>query len=331
MSDREEEEFHPNDRSDMCDSGSDSAVASFVVSIRNYLKTTHKTEVMERGDENHPQNSRFRFCTYCGKGFESNKALCGHLRIHRARSKPEIRDIKTQRKPSPDPEEDEDDGFGCLVCNKSFSSMQLLCLHMRIHREKLSDGVGQPTMSLESNSKATVKEGIESTACPRNDQNCCQTGERGLKKTASDDDVMHDAVPLRVYYGPAHAQMETRKKRKIEETSTEGITDSTESPVGNCMAIDTLGNKSKARSRMKKAKVMKSVHPCEICGKTFTTGQALGGHKTYHRPKVELVQAKPKQETCVTRMMFPEDAPSSEQARRKKILDFDLNIPYQEE
>ncbi|KAE8700246.1 hypothetical protein F3Y22_tig00110557pilonHSYRG00098 [Hibiscus syriacus] len=339
MCDREEKELHPTDRSgEMSDSEteSDSAAASFVVSVRNYLKTTHKTGsgVMEGGGEA-PQDSRFRFCTYCGKGFESNKALYGHLRIHsdqyRARSKTETSHVENQRKPSP--AEDEDDGFGCFVCNKSFSSMQLLCQHMRIHRETLSDGVRHPTMSLESKFKTTVKE---------NDRSWSQTGEMGLKKTASDDDIMHDAVPLRAYYGPAPPRTETRKKRKTEETSTEGIAESTESPVGNSTAIDRFGNKSKPRSRMKKAKVMNSLHPCEICGKTFTTGQALGGHKTYHRAKdptkVALVQPKPKQESCaevkerVTKIMFPGLLPEDdEQARPKKMLDFDLNIPSQEE
>ncbi|KAE8657811.1 hypothetical protein F3Y22_tig00116980pilonHSYRG00004 [Hibiscus syriacus] len=310
---------------------SDSTAASFVVSVRNYLKTTHKTEsevAMGRGGEA-PQDSRFRFCTYCGKGFESNKALYGHLRIHgqyRARSKTETSRVEIQTKPSP--AEDEDDGFGCFVCSKSFSSMQLLCQHMRIHRETLSDGVRQPTMSLESNSKITV-----------NDRNWPPTGESELKKTASDDDVMHDAVPLRAYYGPATLHTETRKKRKIEDTSTEGIAYSTDSPVGNFTAINRFGNKSKSRVRMKKPKAMNSLHPCEICGKTFTTGQALGGHKTYHRmkdpPKAVLVQTKPKQESiaevkeCVTRIMLPGLLP--EQARPKKILDFDLNIPCQEE
>ncbi|GMI81613.1 hypothetical protein HRI_001830600 [Hibiscus trionum] len=111
----------------------DSAAASLAFTARNYLKT-HKTEVMDRGDET-PQDSRFSFCVYCHKGFESSKDLYGHLRIHmQARSKTETLHINSptrERKCSL--EKDEDNDFGCFVCNESFSSMQLLCRHMRIH------------------------------------------------------------------------------------------------------------------------------------------------------------------------------------------------------
>ncbi|KAK8582149.1 hypothetical protein V6N12_072343 [Hibiscus sabdariffa] len=345
-------------------SDSDSAVASFVFSVRNYFKTTHKTEVMERGGEAEaPQDSRFRFCKYCSKGFESSKALYGHLRIHsqyRDRSK----GIETQRKPSPEEDEDEDEdcGFGCLVCKESFSTMQLLCWHMRIHRETVSGGVGQPTattMSRESkslsNPKSTVKEETESTVhlLVKDMPGWSQTGKRGLKRTASDDDIILNAVPLRFYYGPADPPpMKTTKKKKTEKSMDyedtsimEGAADS-ESPVGlSCksMAKDRFGthdcNKSKSRPcqgrrSTKKAKETKSVHQCEICGKTFATGQALGGHKTYHRPKdsfeVKLMQAKIKQESCVTTTMLSEEAHLSHQTHSKKMLDFDLNIPYEE-
>ncbi|KAK8513408.1 hypothetical protein V6N13_002152 [Hibiscus sabdariffa] len=336
MSDRVEEEM----------SDSNSAVDLFVFSVRNYLKTTHKPEVMERGGEAEaPQDSRFRFCKYCSKGFESSKALYGHLRIHsqyRDRSK----DIKTPRKPSPeqDKDEDEDCGFGCLVCKESFSTLRFLCWHMRIHRETVSGGVGQPTATTMSNPKTTV--------CLLKDMPAgwSQTGKRGLKRSVSDDDIIPNAVPLRVYYPP----METTKK-KTEEMSMdhedtsilEGAADS-ESPVGaglSCksMAKDRFGthdcNKSKSRPckegrSTKKAKVMKTVHQCEICGKSFATGQALGGHKTFHRPKdsseVKLMQPKIKQESCVTTTMLSEEATLSDQIHSKKMLDFDLNIPYQE-
>ncbi|GMJ11753.1 hypothetical protein HRI_004844500 [Hibiscus trionum] len=115
------------------------------------------------------------------------------------------------------------------------------------------------------------------------------------------------------------------------DTSTEGVADSERAVEHGC-------NKSKSRSGIgrrsmnKKAKVMNSLHSCEICGKTFTTGQALGGHKTYHRVKVEFVQLQPKtkQESFVTTAMFPEDAYLSDEARPKKMLGIDLNIPYVE-
>ncbi|KAK8550719.1 hypothetical protein V6N13_119226 [Hibiscus sabdariffa] len=347
----------------MCDS--DHAAASFVFAAPPYLKTIHKTQVMDRGDEA-LQDSRMNVCSYCRKGFVSSKALCGHLRIHsQARSKTGILHInnpKPETKRSPE----QDEGFCCFVCNQSFSSARLLCQHKRIHRRTASNGVRQPTcMSLENGSlsetKTAVKQGFGS-----NDHNIyllkdmpglSQTRKRGLQ---GNDDIIYDAMPLRVYYEPADPHMEASKKKKIEETmstyqdtSMAGVADtdseSTVEQLGNCMAIDWFpthdSNNPKSmswrgRRSMKKAEAVKSIHQCEICGKTFATGQALGGHKTAHREKdpleVKLVRANTKQEPCgevkeyVTRMLFPEEVHMPEQTHPKKMLDFDLNVPYQE-
>ncbi|GMJ14041.1 hypothetical protein like AT3G60580 [Hibiscus trionum] len=71
------------------------------------------------------------------------------------------------------------------------------------------------------------------------------------------------------------------------------------------------------RESMKIATTIERVYQCDICGKTFATGQALGGHKTCHRKndllKGKMVQVKIEQGSC---------------SDSKKMLDFDLNIPY---
>ncbi|KAK8493494.1 hypothetical protein V6N13_010692 [Hibiscus sabdariffa] len=320
---------------------------------------------MGRSDEA-PQDSTTQLCSYCRKGFVSSKALYGHLRIHtQARSKTGILPIN-RPKPETERSPQEDEGFHCLVCNQSLSSMRLLCQHMKIHRGTASSGVRrQPTfMFQESGSlsevKTAVKQGIGSNNhiidLLKDMPGWSQTRKRGLVKTASDDDIIYDAVPLRVYYEPADLHTEASKKKKIEETmsyqnnSMDGVSDSesTVEQLGNCMAIDWFGthdsNMSKIKSwrerrSVKKSEAMKSVHQCEMCGKIFATGQALGGHKTAHREKdplkVMLVRAKTKQESCgevkeyVTRMLFPE-VHMPEQTHPKKMLDFDLNVPYEE-
>ncbi|XWS52598.1 hypothetical protein CRYUN_Cryun11dG0084800 [Craigia yunnanensis] len=183
----------------------------------------------------------------------------------------------------------------------------------------------------------------------------------------------------------------TRKKQKTEETmpnqdalmeyeleaadSYKPGSESTIELLGNSKQTATkkismmpqgfespISNKSKSSScssngRLKKpnrAKVVKIVHECEICGKKFQTGQALGGHKTYHRRKPvvdpfmgELVQRKAEEQLSgetgqvrdhVTRMLLPGvlsgEADSSEESyqehpKRLRLLDFDLNIPYE--
>ncbi|GMI81630.1 hypothetical protein HRI_001832300 [Hibiscus trionum] len=344
------------------------SAAAFVFSARNYLKSTHKTEVMERGGETEspPKDSRIKFCSYCRRGFKSSKALYGHLRIHctsqtQARSKTGILHVNSpERGTKRSPEEDE--GFSCLVCNQSFSSMQLLCRHMRIHRGTVSNTDQQPPVTSQ-----------ESTAFQSNDHNVdllkdmpgwSQCGKSGLKKIASDDDIFYDAVPSRFDHRPAE---HPRKKKKTKEnmafpnpdTSMEGAAADSESTVEllnnrvtstKNLEAQNCNKPNKSRSRhgrrsMKNAKAAaEREHRCKICGKTFATGQALGGHKTCHRMKdplkVKLVQPKIEQGSCVelrecvTRMLLPGLLPEEpllpEHAPPKKMLQFDLNIPYQE-
>ncbi|GMJ12922.1 hypothetical protein HRI_004961400 [Hibiscus trionum] len=111
----------------------------------------------------------------------------------------------------------------------------------------------------------------------------------------------------------------------------------------NCNKSNKSRSQQEKRS-MKNATAVERVYQCDICGKTFATGQALGGHKTCHRKKDllegKIVQAKIEQGSCskvreyVTKTMLPGTLPEqvhlSEEAHPKKMLNFDLNIPYQE-
>ncbi|GMI92317.1 hypothetical protein like AT3G29340 [Hibiscus trionum] len=252
-----------------------------------------------------PQESRLQLCIYCRKGFTSSKALYGHLRIHstQARSKTRVLRINSPKRETKRPHE-EDECFGCLVCNESFSSTRLLCQHMKIHRQAARSR--KPSRETSS-------------------------------KTAWDDDIIYDAVPLRFYYGEAYPHMETSKKKKIEDTPTEEVGADSESTV-----VEQIGNwfetHDSNKSGGERRSAVKSVHQCDICGKTFAKGQALGGHKTSHRVKdpfkVKFVWETSKQEPCgevkeyVTEMLLPGLMP--EEVRPKKMLDFDLNIPYEE-
>ncbi|XP_039004847.1 zinc finger protein ZAT9-like [Hibiscus syriacus] len=156
-----------------------------------------------------------------------------------------------------------------MVLLVSFATMQLLCRHMRIHRGTVSKRVRRrPAASQENNNNSlseariTLKLGIESRVSPSNEHN-----------------------------------IDLLKDMGYQDTSMEGGADSesTVELLGNCVTMKKLetqnsnkSNKSRTghgRRSMKEAMVVKRVHQCEICGKTFATGQALGGHKTHHRVK----------------------------------------------
>lgn len=256
-----------------------------------------------------PRDSRNSFCRCCGKGFMSNKAMGGHLRIHSHRNPTSKTELQQQQ-------EDDDDLFSCLVCTESFSSMKLLCQHMNIHRHTDSS---QESHVSSSEVDTIVKQGNDPHTIDLLEDfkfKWSRTGRRGSKTIPS-----QDAQPLKLRVRPAHMETRKNKKMKTEDTSMEFEQGGTKSKSG----VDPCH----ARRSRKKGKAVKSEHQCEICGKTFETGQALGGHKTYHRvknKKVELLQqGKTKQEPCMmTPMLLPD------LNHPKTVLDFDLNIPYQQ-
>ncbi|XVF69524.1 hypothetical protein PTKIN_Ptkin11bG0088700 [Pterospermum kingtungense] len=398
------------------ESGDDASLDSLAQSLN-----TKKIHISEESDGEAPhqhKDSRIRFfCKFCGKDFKSDKALCGHVRIHRqhrAKSKARIHRMKSTSKPARkhySPEE-EDDSFGCFVCDDSFSSMKLLCEHMRSHRQMDSNGIHQrPIRSRESSSLSEPETETETdfkvtvVVSPRNDHNegCCtdllmkdipswsQTRKRGWQKTVGDNGSLEDSQDFN------SQSLLTKKKKKTEENipnqdaslmepefgaadhsyksdsaSTIELLGNSKQPTANKISIMSQlhksslipNNKSKSSSfGHARVKNPNRVYECEICGRAFQTGQALGGHKTYHRMKASnvvddpspsgmsnnLVDKKAEEEyLCgeggqvgeyVTRMLLPgllsEEAandPSQESCQQHpktlRLLGFDLTIPY---
>jgi len=63
------------------------------------------------------------------------------------------------------------------------------------------------------------------------------------------------------------------------------------------------------------------VYGCSICGSKFTSGQALGGHVTFHHAPVEATSSTP--------MALKPDEEDEEPPTKKMnvSLDLDLNLP----
>ncbi|KAB2080601.1 hypothetical protein ES319_A05G077000v1 [Gossypium barbadense] len=276
-----------------------------------YLKTQ---------DAETPHDSRNSFfCRYCAKGFMSKRAMAGHLRIHSHHHPTSKTELQQQQQDVDD--DDDDDFFSCLVCTESFSSMKLLCQHTNIHRHMDSS---QESNVISSGVDTVVKQGNgPHTIDSLKDFNFkwSRTGKRGSNRIPS-----QDAQPLKLRVTPPHMETRKNKKMKTEDTLMEFELGGTKSASG----VDPCHAR-----RSRKNKAVKSEHQCEICGKTFETGQALGGHKTYHRVKknkVELLQqGKTKQEPCMmTPMLLPHLSQQPDLSHPKTMLDFDLNIPYQQ-
>ncbi|KAK8582165.1 hypothetical protein V6N13_145146 [Hibiscus sabdariffa] len=196
-----------------------------------------------------------------------------------------------------------DGAFFALKDTRKTQVMEKGGRHMGIHRGTVSNGVQQPPATFTGNGyKVYFLKDVPSWF---------QHGNRGLKGTATDgDNILYAAPLLFFYHGPTEPERPLMQwKKKTEES----------------MSYRSMMNAA--------AKAVKNLHRCEICGRTFATGQALGGHKTFHR-KLKLVQTKTEQGQCgevkeyVTRMLLPGLLP--EEAPPKKTLDFDLNVPYQE-
>ncbi|KAL4285048.1 hypothetical protein GQ457_16G006960 [Hibiscus cannabinus] len=175
-------------------------------------------------------------------------------------------------------EDVDDDSFSCFGCKERFPTMKLFCQHMKTnHRQMNSNGIG---FRRETETKAITK--------------CSPTGKRGRRQAAGDEflSVYHGSLVVSQVKTKLEEEEErdsTRKRRKTEDSMPKQVALSAFSePADNeCKSVSSHGRKLK---NPRPAKAVKSVHQCEICGKMFGTGQALGGHKTSHRMKVPLVK-----------------------------------------
>ncbi|OMP05019.1 hypothetical protein CCACVL1_02067 [Corchorus capsularis] len=179
--------------------------------------------------------------------------------------------------------------------------------------------------------------------------NWSETGKRSAPNPKIDlANIIYDAAPLRACYGLIPCNSDTQDSEQDSNQYSD-------------LSIRHLFAKLNNPKRSKSNKTTSSVHQCEICGKIFETGQALGGHKSYHRSlnsdieslRQMLLQRKPKhvqQPNPLGIFLFGTDlsqtSPSTSTAHHSQqsssdqdqqypaatcttLLDFDLNIPFQ--
>ncbi|XP_026393053.1 uncharacterized protein LOC113288280 [Papaver somniferum] len=132
--------------------------------------------------------------------------------------------------------------FNCSSCNKSFPSHQALGGHRSSHK---SNKINQPK----------YKSNVEELA-----------GGGLVITREADEDEGHD------FYGLVNND-NANIKQTLEDFSFE---------VKSVESISKSKSKLMAAAMTSSSNISMQTHRCSICGKTFPTGQALGGHKRHH-------------------------------------------------
>ncbi|OMO49530.1 Zinc finger, C2H2-like protein [Corchorus capsularis] len=163
-----------------------------------------ETPVLDVEDKN---TLKIKTCGYCGKGFQSDRALGGHLRIHGGnhRPKPKSKSVtvkKNKKRAREEHEEKDKFEFGCFGCHESFSSMQLLCQHVRNFHRPNPNGfkpIPEPDRQNKIEEEKKGNQGIDEVVSLWYDQNQNQKQEE-----SSDDLVKH------------HVSTAGKRRRKVE-------------------------------------------------------------------------------------------------------------------
>ncbi|KAJ0989735.1 hypothetical protein J5N97_008091 [Dioscorea zingiberensis] len=171
----------------------------------------------------------------------------------------------------------------CRLCKKKFKSMKSLYGHMRCHQRNWR-GVSPPPGSGFS---------VSDQVLPL--KNWSVTAKRGRKaQKPSNANKMADAVTNLLLLANKHSQTETDEQLTLV-TSTD----------------------NKAEKKIKGLELRQ--YQCITCSKTFSSHQALGGHRSSHKKIASVEEMDPMS--------------GMENVKRKvcKLLDFDLNEPPKQE
>nr|XP_004292041.2 PREDICTED: zinc finger protein ZAT4-like [Fragaria vesca subsp. vesca] len=255
---------------------------------RRRLNNEHETRWLatDRYDYNCNDIDEFR-CKLCNKTFTSYQALGGHMTSHN-RLKNNTADpdhdsfsfeCKSEQHPHPHPVVNV---YRCNNCDRTFSSFQALGGHKS---SQCKDHVNNNTHSSADNS--VVKDNND-PAEPRQDE-------------------VHRCHVCNKVFASYHAlggHVSSHSKNKNNNNVDQDQSNSADTSTGS------------AENKNERQKLYQTVpHQCKVCGTTFQTGQALGGHQRLHFKR-------------------PTQAPgkSSQQSSARKHLEIDLNeIPSMED
>ncbi|CAI9760347.1 unnamed protein product [Fraxinus pennsylvanica] len=202
-----------------------------------------------------------KFCPVCNKGFNSGKAVGGHMRIHVLAKKKVNQPIKSKKRLREDEEISESDyvkkthynkKLSCLICGKNFLSMKSLCGHMRCHPERNWRGIQPPTIAKKSSwskiepqnvdnqiDSLTDADGNQTVASTESFPGLSVTAKRGMSPTSkfsgSEDDELYDAVLdlMMLAHGESFESGQLYRQRVVESEVTNSNSLTYKSEIGD--------------------------------------------------------------------------------------------------
>ncbi|CAN6812768.1 unnamed protein product, partial [Brassica oleracea] len=220
------------------------------------------------------EEEKKHMCSECGKQFMSGKALGGHKRIHV---------LENQNKSG-------ESEIDCSVCHKKFTSRKALYGHMRFHPDRAWKGVlpPSPPHPLGNSSSSTLSTDDhhvgEFTSSDHDDDDDGYDNIDAKDQIDESDNI--DAKDLMLLATTAEAvnldvaetcdshsaeDMKKKKRRlpEIEKVSSSSTHDH-HHQLGDVAAAAEEGGGARKK------------HVCVTCNKSFTSYQALGGHRASH-------------------------------------------------
>ncbi|KAF3332396.1 zinc finger protein ZAT9-like protein [Carex littledalei] len=194
-------------------------------------------------------------CLECGKEFETKKAMYGHMRIHRNRG------LKgTPKRPSVSKWRFEFESYTDRLLSNSWGATR--------------KRVRKPVIDM--NSQEAVAAAFILMEMSRSKSNgSYQNKKRKTMESDPLDEKKHAGENCNRSFPSDQALVEHRSSHK-NERKNEAIQESTE--------VLKIGEEQKSPKR-RKVKSESGSHVCEICNKSYPTGQQLGGHKRAHYKK----------------------------------------------
>ncbi|KAL6599505.1 hypothetical protein ACP70R_045642 [Stipagrostis hirtigluma subsp. patula] len=268
-----------------------------------------------------PQRGRKNWCKYCKKSFPSARSLRGHMTYYMGRLEhrkqpmsklnlPSVRDsanrysLREKRHSTWWLCDSSDDEYlplvpktECQLCFKVFASCDALSMHMRVHarHEKmmmankeesrevatLSNGYGDHIVTVPTPVMLTY--GIEEVGAARILMKL--SGHSDMCTAAEEDCNEGYEIDGNSAYCVQQNQMEFDYTEAVEIGDAELETESSSSDGE--MKFSSLSNVLKVTTIHECPGVLKAatMHKCKVCGKVFTSGQALGGHKKCHKAR----------------------------------------------